>query len=137
MFRGMLRLTGAILLTASLAGCAMNAGDKNPPNNTDAKYKAQQYKRDGYMGLTSVNPNDPLNPTYHHYEDDSNLMKAVLSQFPEIEKSNIAMNGAHVRVKIKPKPSLTPDQVEQLRSSVQMALDTNMPRYDINVKMAP
>ncbi|MDD9270550.1 hypothetical protein ACFPES_26195 [Paenibacillus sp. GCM10023248] len=137
MFRGMLRWTGAILLTASLAGCAMNAGDKNPPDNSNAQYKAQQYKKDGYMGLTSVNPNNPLNPTYHHYEDDSNLMKAVLAQFPEIEKSNIAMNGTTVRVKVKPKAYLTPAQVEELRSLVQNALDTNMPRYDIVVKMTP
>lgn len=137
MFRGMLRITAAILLTMSLVGCGISSGNKNPPQTDDAKYKAQNYKRDGYLGITSVNPNDPLNPTYHHYEDDSNLMKAVLSQFQGIEKSNIAINGPNARVKIKPKSHLTAAQVEELRSLAQNALDTNMPRYKVTVKMTP
>ncbi|SDN99580.1 hypothetical protein SAMN04487897_1079 [Paenibacillus sp. yr247] len=134
MFRGMLRFTGAILLITSLIGCGINSGNKNPLSE-GAQYKAQHYKQDGYMGLTSVNPNDPLNPTYHHYEDDTNLMKAVLAQLQGIEKANISINGPTARVKIKPRPSLTASQVEELRSQAQMALNTNMPRYKVIVKI--
>ncbi|MBA2941631.1 hypothetical protein HZF08_25425 [Paenibacillus sp. CGMCC 1.16610] len=136
MFKGMRRITLAILLTMSLAGCGINSSNKNPPQTDTGNYKAQNYKRDGYLGITNVNPNDPLNPTYHHYEDDSNLMKNVLAQFQGIEKSNIAINGPNARVKIKAKPNLTAAQVEELRSQVQNAFDTNMPRYKTTVKMS-
>ncbi|NOU77149.1 hypothetical protein GC098_38295 [Paenibacillus sp. LMG 31458] len=137
MFKGMLKFAGAIMLIISLIGCGINSGNKNPPQTNDANYKAQHYKQDGYLGITSVNPNDPLNPTYHHYEDDSNLMKAVLSQLQGIEKTNISINGPTAKVKIKPRPSLTAAQVEELRSQAQMALNTNMPRYNVIVKMVP
>ncbi|OPH48991.1 hypothetical protein BC351_37810 [Paenibacillus ferrarius] len=135
MFRDMLRFAGAILLMMSLAGCGISSGNKNPPQTDDAQYKAQHYKQDGMLGITSVNPNDPLNPTYHHYEDDANLMKAVLAQLQGIEKSNISINGPKAKVKITPKASLTPAQVDELRSQAQMALNTNMPRYKVTVKM--
>ncbi|MDF2649596.1 MAG: hypothetical protein K0Q73_5401 [Paenibacillus sp.] len=136
MFRGLLRFSIAILLIIGLVGCGVNSGNKNPLSESeDPNYKAQNYKRDGYLGTTSANPNDPLNPTYHHYEDDSNLMKAVLAQLQGIEKSNITINGPTARVKIKPRPSLTASQVEELRSQAQMALNTNMPRYKVIVKM--
>lgn len=136
MFRGMRRMTIAILLTMSLVGCGVNSSNKNPAQTDNANYKTQNYKQDGYLGITNVNPNDPLNPTYHHYEDDSNLMKNVLAQFQDIEKSNIAINGPNARVKIKAKANLTAAQVEDLRSQVQNAFDTNMPRYKTTVKMS-
>lgn len=135
MFRRLLRLTGAVLLITGLVGCGVSGNKNRQLSTNDPNYKAQTYKQDGYMGITSVNPNDPLNPTYHHYEDDSNLMKAVLAQLQGVEKSNISINGPTARVKIKPRPFLTAAQVEELRSQAQMALDTNMPRYKIVVKM--
>ena len=64
-------------------------------------------------------------------------MKAVLSQLQGIEKTNISINGPTAKVKIKPRPSLTAAQVEELRSQAQMALNTNMPRYNVIVKMVP
>jgi len=121
----------ALLVTASLVGC----GSMNSRSNNDQTYKTKSYQNDGYLGLTSVNPNDPLNPTYHHYEDDSNLMKAVLAQLPGIHTANITINGPVARVRIKPKAGLTASQVDELRSQAQMALDTNMPRYNIQVKV--
>ena len=131
MFAGMLRFAIAAMLVASLAGC----GSMNNRATDDQTYKAKSYQNDGYLGLTSVNPNDPLNPTYHHYDDDTNLMKAVLAQLPGIDTVNITVNGPVARVKVKPKSGLTDAQVDELRSQVQMALNTNMPRYNIRVKM--
>ncbi|MDR6554470.1 hypothetical protein [Paenibacillus qinlingensis] len=132
MFKGLIKLTGTAVLVASLVGCGMWTGNNKKPNDT---YKVQNYKQDGMLGITDVNPNNPMNPTYHHYEDDSNLMKAVLAQLPGIEKTNIGINGTSVNVKIKPQASLTAAQVEELRSQAQMALETNMPRYKIFVRM--
>lgn len=138
MFKGLVKLTGAAILIASLVGCGMWTGN-NKKTNDDSTYKVQNkvqnYKQDGMLGITSVNPNDPLNPTYHHYEDDTNLMKAVLAQLPGIEKTNIAINGPSANVRIKPQAALTAAQVEELRSQAQMALETNMPRYKIQVRM--
>ena len=133
MFKGLVRFAGAVILLASLTGCGMWTG--NNKKSDDQTYKVQNYKQDGMLGITSVNPNNPLNPTYHHYEDDTNLMKAVLAQLPGIEKTNIALNGTTVNVKIRPQASLTAAQVEELRSQAQMALETNMPRYKIQVRM--
>ncbi|MNR62854.1 hypothetical protein D3C85_1849860 [compost metagenome] len=62
-------------------------------------------------------------------------MKAVLAQLPGIEKTNIAINGPSANVKIRPQAALTAAQVEELRSQAQMALETNMPRYKIQVRM--
>ncbi|MGO4500433.1 hypothetical protein AB4114_31660 [Paenibacillus sp. 2RAB27] len=132
MFKGLVKLTGAAILIASLVGCGTGNNKKTNDNST---YKVQNYKQDGMLGITSVNPNDPMNPTYHHYEDDTNLMKAVLAQLSGIEKTNIAINGPSANVKIKPQAALTAAQVEELRSQAQMALETNMPRYKIQVRM--
>lgn len=132
-FRDLVKLAGVACLALSLAGCGMMTGNSKKTDN--ANYKVQNYKQDGMLGITSVNPNNPLNPTYHHYEDDSNLMKAVLAQLPGIQKTNIAINGTKVNVKITPVASLTAAQVEELRSQAQMALATNMPRYKIQVRM--
>ncbi|CAN7750520.1 hypothetical protein LJR153_006720 [Paenibacillus sp. LjRoot153] len=134
MFKGLVKLTGAAILIASLVGCGMWTGN-NKETKDDSTYKVQNYKQDGMLGITSVNPNNPMNPTYHHYDDDANLMKAVLAQLPGIEKTNIAINGPSANVKIKPQASLTAAQVEELRSQAQMALETNMPRYKIQVRM--
>ncbi|WNR44322.1 hypothetical protein [Paenibacillus roseipurpureus] len=131
--KGLIKLTGAVFLIASLVGCGMWAG--NHKKTDDHKYKVQNYRQDGMLGITNVNPNDPMNPTFHHYDDDANLMKAVLAQLPGIQKTNIAINGPTAKVRITPVASLNAGQVEELRSQAQMALETNMPRYKIHVKM--
>ncbi|MEW9699219.1 hypothetical protein [Paenibacillus sp. SI8] len=132
MFTGIGKLAASALLMLGLVGCGANSGSRA---GQDGSYKAQSYKNDGYLGLTSVNPNDPLNPTFHHYDDDTNLMKAVLAQLPGIDKASITFNGPVARVKITPKNGLTEAQVDELRSQAQMALDTNMPRYNVKVKI--
>ncbi|RTE09644.1 hypothetical protein [Paenibacillus whitsoniae] len=129
MFKALLKWTGSVVLIFGLAACGTH---KTTDNGT---YKTQNYKQDGMLGITSVNPNNPMNPTYHHYDDDALLMKAVLDQLPGVEKSKFAIHGPNVNVKVTPKAGLTPAQVEDLRSQAQMALDTNMPRYKINVTM--
>ncbi|TXK73734.1 hypothetical protein [Paenibacillus sp. N3.4] len=134
MWNGMLRGSTVAILILSLMGCGAYMGNNNKQTD-ETKYKAQTYKQDGLLGITSVNPNNPLNPTYHHYEDDTNLMKAVLAQLQGIEKVSITMSGPTAKVKIKPKPELTDTQADELRSQAQMALDTNMPRYNVKVRI--
>jgi hypothetical protein len=83
--------------------------------------------------MTRANPNDPMNPTYHHYQDDTNLMNAVLAQFPDIKESRIQFKGAIADVRLRFKEGLGPAKEDNLRSAVQGALSTNMPRYTVRV----
>jgi hypothetical protein len=99
------------------------------------KLKTQLYPQDGYMGMTSVNPNNPLNPTYHHYQDDSDLMKAVLAQFPDIQDSKISIRGPVVYVKLQLRSGLDTAKAQEIRSAAQRALSTNMPRYRVVVSI--
>lgn len=125
MFKGLLRVLVIISILSGTVGCS-GAG-------TDPKSKAQTYPQDGYMGITSVNPNQPLNPTYHHYRDDTNLMKAVLAQIPGIADSQIQYSGPDVEVRLKLNHQVNTEQAEEIRSAAQMALQTNMPRYKVKV----
>ncbi|SEC21860.1 hypothetical protein [Paenibacillus sp. GP183] len=124
MFMAFCRIGAAAVSIALLAGCA-NSNPSNP--------NVKSYPQDGYMGMTSVNPNNPMNPTYHHYQDDTHLMNAVMAQFPDIQESRIQFKGAIADVRLRFKEGLGPVKEDQLRSAVQMALSTNMPRYSVRV----
>jgi hypothetical protein len=126
MFKAFCRIGAAAVSIALLAGCA-NSNQSNP--------NVKSYPQDGYMGMTSVNPNNPMNPTYHHYQDDTNLMNAVLAQFPDIKESRIQFKGAIADVRLRFKEGLGPVREDELRSSVQLALSTNMPRYSVRVSV--
>jgi hypothetical protein len=114
----------------SLAVCIAGCGSAN-----DSGAKAQNYPQDGYMGITSANPNDPMNPTHHHYRDDTRMMKAVIAQIPGVADSRIFLKGPTAEVKIVVFDEATPEEAENIRSQVQMALNTNMPRYHVNVSV--
>ncbi|MBP1994975.1 hypothetical protein [Paenibacillus eucommiae] len=124
MSKRFLGLIAGVLLLSGLMGCSSGVKQKS---------QVKPYPEDGYMGLTSVNPNFPLNPTYHHYQDDASLMKAVLAQFPEIKHSQLTIRGPIVDVKLQYKDGLSPSQIEQVKSAAYMALKTNMPRYTIHM----
>jgi hypothetical protein len=127
MISGIGKGLAVLVLLTGMIGCGTGA---------DTKPKIQSYPQDGYMGMTSVNPNNPLHPTYHHYQDDSNLMRAVLAQIPGITDSHIRIQDPHVDVRLKLSNQLTKEQAEEIRSTAQMALDTNMPRYHVDVAIA-
>ncbi|MNH93759.1 hypothetical protein D3C73_463670 [compost metagenome] len=126
MSTGMRRIIIFIGLVTWLTGCGAGA---------EPKSKVKSYPPDGYLGMTSVNPNQPLNPTYHHYSDDTNLMKAVLAQIPGIVDSRISLLGPHANVKLRLEDGISPTEADQIRSDAQMALVTNMPRYRIDVSI--
>jgi hypothetical protein len=118
------RMLATAFLIGALSGCG---------SNNESKPNVKSYPQDGYMGITSVNPNNPLHPTYHHYRDDTALMKAVLAQIPGIESSRITLKGPKANVRIRLQNGLTNEQADEIRSTAQMALATNMPRYTILV----
>jgi hypothetical protein len=126
MFMGIARIIMLVTLVLSFTGCGATKANK---------LKAQSYPQDGYLGMTSVNPNDPMNATYHHYQDDTDLMRAVLAQFPAIQDSKITLRGPTAHVKVRMKNGVNAVEAQQIRSAAQRALSTNMPRYQVKVAL--
>jgi uncharacterized lipoprotein len=124
MLTGLMRIILTALCIISIAGCG---------SSKESKSNVQSYPQDGYMGITSVNPNNPMNSTYHHYQDDSDLMKAVLAQFPDIKDSRITLRGPNADVKLRFHQGLDAAREDEIRSAAHRALMTNMPRYRVNV----
>ncbi len=91
------------LLIICMVGVICSCGS-NPQNSQST----QPYPQDRYMGLTSGNPNIPLNPSYHDQQTDMPMMRKVMSYFEEVAK---------------------------VITSVQLGLSTNMPRYRVKVSV--
>jgi hypothetical protein len=102
-------------------------------HNSDGTPKAQNYPSDGYMGITSANPNDPLNPTHHHYRDDFRMMRQVIAQLPGVQDSAIHMNGPNARVDLELKKGVSAEEAGRIRDQAYQALSQSMPRYIIEV----
>jgi hypothetical protein len=124
MLSAYLRVLVTLCAVIYIAGCG---------SSNQGQSHVKSYPDDGYLGVTSAGPNNPLHPTYHHYEDDFHVMKAVLAQFPDIKDSRIILNGPHADVSIRVKDGLDAAREDGLRSAVQTALRTNMPRYTVRV----
>lgn len=101
-----------------------------------AQNAATPYPADGYLGMTSVNPNMPGNSSYHDYQTDFKFMHEVISQFQEVKHARIQLQGKYADVQIEVNPSFTGDHVLRIRSDVQAALSSNMPRYIIKVTLS-
>ena len=91
----------------------------------------------GLLGITDVNPNNPMGATYRTYTDDLRVMdQAVKAQLPVVTRTNISLNGptAHVRLDV---PAGT-DQaaIERIRAQAQEALAAAVPRYKYKVSVA-
>jgi hypothetical protein len=124
MFAVLFRRLCILAMIISIAGCGSSGQSKS---------NVKSYPQDGYMGITSVGPNNPMNPTYHHYRDDTNLMKAVLGQYPDVKASWITIKGPVAHVRLQFQEGLNAARVDRVRSAVQQALSTNMPRYSVRV----
>jgi hypothetical protein len=124
MFTVIFRWLCTLAVIISISGCG---------SSDQSKSNVKSYPQDGYMGITSVGPNNPMNPTYHHYRDDTNLMKAVLDQYPDVKASRITIKGPVAHVKLQFQEGLNAARVDRVRSAVQQALSTNMPRYSVKV----
>lgn len=121
------------LLLIGLGAALMLGGCSNKTHNSDGTPKAQNYPVDGYMGITSVNPNDPLNPTHHHYRDDVRLMRTVISRIPGIQDSAIQINGPRVNVDLELAAGTSEQDAKRIRDEAYHALSQNMPRYIVTV----
>jgi hypothetical protein len=97
---------------------------------------AKPYPRDGYLGTTSANPNQPLSPTYHNLQADIDMMRRVIAQYPEIVHSNIFFNGPVAQVNVQFHSGLMDERANQVKLQLQQALSTHFPRYRVDVNKA-
>lgn len=118
-------------------GCALLLGGcSTSTHDSDGTPKAKNFPTDGYMGITSVNPNDPMNPGYHHYRDDMRLMNNVIAGIPGIKDSTIRLNGANATVNLVLPGSVSDQEANRIRDEANRALSQNMPRYNVTVTIS-
>lgn len=101
-----------------------------------AQSKTRTYSRDGLLGASQANPNLITSPSYHNYNADTDLMKALLSRMPDIKDSAIFMNGPEVDVDIVLPAGTSRQKAEQIAAEAEKRLNENMPRYTIQVRVS-
>lgn len=120
-------LTGAFLMMpVALASCQKQS----------AGPKVQSYAQDGLLGISDVNPNMPMSPTYHTYGEDTNLMQATIDQVPHVIDSNIRINGPVATVNIHVPAELTAEETAAVARDAQDKLTKAMPRYTMKVTVS-
>jgi hypothetical protein len=112
-----------MVISAGLAACQKQS----------AQSRVQSYAQDGLLGITDVNPNMPMSPTYHTYKEDTRLMKETLAQVPYVLDSNILINGPIATVNIDVPHNLSEQEFAKVEKDAFDKLTNAMPRYTIKV----
>lgn len=116
----------SVLIVCSLAVGFTSACQKQ-------QNQVKSYSKDGMLGVSDVNPNMPLSPTYHHYSDDTNVMKEAIKQVPQVTSSTITTNGPVASVTITVPAALTDQQAEAVRQDAYDKISKAVPRYKVKV----
>jgi hypothetical protein len=124
----MLKISANILMFSIIAMVFVSCGQ-----DTDRRQNTKQYADDGYLGMSNSNPNIPLNPSYHHYNNDIHLMRGVLKRIPEVKDATITIQGPHAYVALVLPDTLAPEDVRRIEDQAYSLLSFNMQRYDIHV----
>ncbi|NHN31971.1 hypothetical protein [Paenibacillus agricola] len=127
-FRLFSLLVGALLMVpVALVACQKQAAQSPSPSGV------KPYANDGMLGITDVNPNMPMSPTYHTYQKDTDLMDATIKQVPYIVDSNIVVNGPVVTVNLYVPGDLSEQQFKMVENDAYDKLSKAMPRYTMKV----
>ncbi|MCS7464547.1 hypothetical protein N0M98_31100 [Paenibacillus doosanensis] len=102
----------------------------------DGVTKAKSYSRDGLLGMTEVNPNMPMSPTYHTYMDDARVMKATVAQVAHVTDSTIIINGPNATVNLKVPAGLSDEETARIEQDARDKLSKAMPRYTVKVSVS-
>jgi len=113
----------AAAASAVLAGCGSN------PHQMEAN----RYAEDGYLGMTNTNPNFPMNPAYHNYSKDRQMMLRALKQLGIDKQSTISIQGGTAVVTIRLGEPLKKD-ADDIRRIVFSMLKGYVPRYDYKIQ---
>lgn len=85
------------------------------------------------LGMSDVNPNMPLSPTYHRYGDDSNVIKEAVRQVPYVTSSIISLNGPVANVTLTVPAKLSSQDAESVRLDAYDKISKAVPRYTVKV----
>lgn len=113
------------MLTASIAGCGRDAAPR----------QMKSYDNDGYLGMTNTNPNLHMNPTYHNYTVDTNMMRGALNGIRGVTANRIMTNGSRATVTLTVPPGTSDEEVMRIRSEAEQALNHAVPRYTYRLKV--
>ncbi|CAG7652894.1 hypothetical protein ACFQI7_31180 [Paenibacillus allorhizosphaerae] len=103
----------------------------------DTHHEVQSHSRDGLLGITEVNPNNPLGATYRTYTDDLRVMdQAVKAQLPVVKRTNISLNGSNAHVRLDVPAGTDQATIERIRAQAQETLAAAVPRYKYKVSVA-
>ncbi|AFH66085.1 hypothetical protein ACVNS2_35960 [Paenibacillus caseinilyticus] len=96
--------------------------------------QVKQHSRDGLLGITDTNPNNPMSRTYRHYPDDLRVMReAIVRRFPQVQDTRISLNGTMARVRLFVPAEMTAEERDRLRQDAAGVLAYEAPRYEAEV----
>ncbi|CAG7648990.1 hypothetical protein PAESOLCIP111_05769 [Paenibacillus solanacearum] len=120
-------MIGACLISVCATAC----------QKQDTHHEVQSHARDGLLGITDVNPNNPMGATYRTYTDDLRVMdQAVKAQLPVVTRTNISLNGPTAHVRLDVPAGTDQSTIERIRTQAQEALAAAVPRYKYKVSVA-
>ncbi|MFD2614567.1 hypothetical protein [Paenibacillus gansuensis] len=125
------RRVTVVLLGAALTmapGCASGGGGTN-----GADRNVKGYADDGYLGMSSANPNLRISPTGRTNASDINLMRQAIFSIPEVKNAEITMNGPHANVNLVLVKGLAREEVRRVENQAKDLLQLNVPRYAFRV----
>ena len=94
--------------------------------------EGNRYQEDGYLGMTNTNPNFPMNPAFHTYSKDRQMMRRALKELGIDKQSTIQIRGAVAVVTVRlGKPG--PADADEFRRKVHAQLKGHVPRYDYRI----
>jgi hypothetical protein len=115
-----------VLLLLSLpvwtAGCGQDGGRE-----------ARPYNDDGFLGLSSTNPNLQTSPSYLTYNKDLKMVNQALDQVRGVTRANVIINGDTIYVRLRIPGGLPRTEIERIEQDAFRAVSYNLPRYRIVV----
>lgn len=103
----------------------------------DTHHEVQSHSRDGLLGITDVNPNNPMGATYRTYTDDLRMMdQTIKAQLPVVKNTAINLNGPNANVRLDVPIGTDQAEIERIRAHAQEALAAAVPRYKYKVSVA-
>lgn len=124
------------MAAALLIGAVFLSSACQKQNTASGEIGMKSYSRDGYQGMTDVNPNLPTSPTYHTYSDDVRMMKSALKEIPEVRSSAITLNGPVAVVKLNVAHNISENEREAIRKEALARLAYMSPRYSFDVSVS-
>ncbi|WP_127533745.1 hypothetical protein [Paenibacillus kobensis] len=127
-------LLPGLLVIASLlllAGCGGGSG------KYDNKMRVQHYGHDGYMGLTNTNPSLPNSPHSLTLKNDTDFIDQKLRTIRGVDHTRIVVEGSKMVVTVYPVAGLSAIERTGVKNQAEAMVRYNMPRYSVNVNIAP